>query len=142
MKPRDSIVLRQAVLDASSFPMLTVLMAAMLAGNLSHHNMTQVVREVKTDISGFRSSPTNISEDRQQCTMTPMQKSVVADALGTLLVAGTAGIQLVKDGVAHLKKIMVIPYSWSSNDQLTLSDLLIAAEIREILPKTLMENLP
>ena len=93
--------------------------------------------------------------------MTPMQKSVVADALGTIVVAGTAWIQLVDGaalavvepvdsaavpmvvkGVAHLKKMMVIPYSWSSNDQLTLSDLLIAAEIREILPKTLMENLP
>ena len=91
----DSIVLRQAVLDASSFTMLTVFMA----GDLSHHNMTHVVPEVKTDISGFRSSQTNISEDRQQCTMTPMQKSVVADALGTIVVAGTAWIQLV-DGAA------------------------------------------
>ena len=61
--------------------------------------MTHVVPEVKTDISGFRSSQTNISEDRQQCTMTPMQKSVVADALGTIVVAGTAWIQLV-DGAA------------------------------------------
>ena len=112
--------------------MLTVFMAAMLAGDLSHHNMTHVVPEVKADISEFRSSPTNISEDRQQCTMTPMQKSVVADALGTILVAGTAWIQLVDGaafalvepvdsaavpmvvkGMAHLKKMMVLSgFNW------------------------------
>ena len=34
MKRRDSIVLRQALLDAGSFTMLTVFMAAMLAGDL------------------------------------------------------------------------------------------------------------
>ena len=55
----DSIVLRQAVLVASSFTMLTVFMA----GDLSHHNMTHVVPEVKTDISGFRSSPTAVYHD-------------------------------------------------------------------------------
>ena len=123
--------------------------------------------DVETDISGRRSSPTNISEDRQQCTMIPMQKSVVADALGTAgiklvegaaLVLGTiplvesvdraslevdaATVPMVVDGVVHLEKIMANPCSWSSNDQLTLSDLLIAAEILEILPKTSMERLP